>query len=338
MLRFLTCVQEDASDAFDYTDACYPGDDSDRPIAGRLSKLIQWGACDLERFDRICDIILNRIRHDIRAQNYPSLSVSLQILAELLASVPDLNLSLSRMLTDAIVLLIRSAHSKLIELAIDMTDPIARHSDRLALKRCVQRIVTASLSLCACDDLMTVGFQSLSLLIAKVPMDWLPVGEILATAYPELSINSNARLVVFTIGEMATPMTLPLLCDSLAVHLDIVRGWDDLQSIQDLLGALLSRMRTDFKGAFLRLWLQQVVSGREDLLRDCTILSAAANMVEITPLPRSCRKDLLGITAELALELPKALPLRAGIVEKVATLRSSTRRSRPNGHAAARSY
>jgi hypothetical protein len=329
MFRFLTCVQEDASDAFVYTNACYPCDGYERPVSGQLSKLIRWGSCDLERFDRICDIILNRIHHDIRTQQYGSLSVSLQILSTLLASVPDLNLSLSRVLTDAIVLLIRSSNSDLIALAIDMLDPIARYSDRLGLKRSVQLIVSTILSLCSCDHLMNVGFQALSILVARVSFEWLQLSQIWAAVYPQLSTNSNARLVVLTIAKMATPISIPLLCDSLALYLDRMRAWDELVSIQELLAALLSKMRTDLKGAFLRLWLEKIVSGPDDLLRHCTIVGAAIRMLETANLPRYCRKDLIKITGELALELPKALPPRALILERVARLKSSRRRKQP---------
>jgi hypothetical protein len=333
MFRFAACAQEDASDAFDYTNACYPCDGNERPISNRLSKLIRWGSRDLERFDRICDFILNRIRHDIRAQQYDSISVSLQILAELLATVPYLNLSISRVLTDAILLLIRTSHTELIGLAMDMLDPLARHSDRLALKRSVQRIVTASLSLCSDDHLMNVGFQALSLLIAKVSIDWLPLAEILAAVQPELSNGSNAHLVIFTIAESASPITIPLLCDSIVLHLDNINAWRDTICAQELITALFSRMKNDLKGAFLRLWLENVVSGPEDILRDCGILSVAVNLLtEFTNIPRYCRNDLIGIVEGLALDLPRTLPQRTLIVQRSADLKCSRGRNRTHSN------
>jgi hypothetical protein len=148
----------------------------------------------------------------------------------------------------------------------------------------------------------------------------------LAAIQPAVSSNLGARSVAFALAEATTPVALRLLCDSVVAHLDREFVCGDVQSIETLMADLLSHMGNDLKGAFLHAWLDHISSGIGSHVRAWTSLSVAIHVIGRLPsLSRPCKQDLIIITKNLVNGLPKALPERARLAEKVACLKKSGR-------------
>ena len=310
MLGCCHCLCSKEYSALTCVASCYPNDGRADPVHARVRELINWGTHDIDRFSTIHEILADRIKSDVRTGNDAGVQVGLKIMASLLNSVRELNHNISTTMTACIIQLIETKRQPLLEIAARSTFDLIEFTNNHMLQTPICRIINAYLLLLTEESLKETIFQSVTSIVSKSHIQWIPITNILKTICTDYFAENSARDIIKAIAHVVLPLSLNKLTADLFNFFSENNLWNDEDFVSSIIILFFNEVPDSCAPGFFRSWLEQLPPRSPEVGHCKTIINITVRLVEqIAPerLVSQAQTEALNTLYLFVLNLPQLM-------------------------------
>lgn len=309
MLGCCHCLCSKEYSAYTRVESCYPNDGRADPVYARVRELINWGTHDVDRFSTIHEILADRIQQDILRGNDAGVQVGLKICANILQNVREINHNLSTTMAQCITQLVETKREPLLQIATSSTHDLIQYTQRHMLSTPVTRIINSFLNLVTDENLKETVFSSVTEIISKSSIEWIPIANILKVIKTYFSENS-ARNIAKAIAKIVVPLILVRLTTELFQFFTQNNLWNDEDFLSSIMILFFNEMPDNCAPGFFKCWLEQLPPRSPEAGHCKTLISITVRLVEqISPekLISQAQTDSLDVLYLFVLNLPQLM-------------------------------